>query len=213
MVGIIKINTEEELMLIYNFLQHGLLPDFTNGFQKRDFIRKCSNFVYNSNVLYVKHKNMLKRYFCEFETEQKNIIIKEKHLPGHIGANKLKNVIDEEFCGIKSKDISVFIESCRTCNLKSKPELTTNISPIIIEDVHQRIMADLMDFSMYSDFNSGYKYAFALIDCFSKFAFVFPIKEKTGIAISEILENIFYTEGQWTELVTDNGREFCNKDF
>ncbi|KAG0438085.1 Pol polyprotein [Dictyocoela muelleri] len=157
--------------------------------------------------------NVLKRYICNFEKEEKGKIIKEKHLPGHIGVNKLKNALDEEYCGITSVDVSNFIKSCDDCIRKSKPETIKSVQPIVIDDIHQRIMADLIDFSMYEHLNSGYKYAFTLIDCFSKFAFVFPIKKRDGSTIKDILEELFYTEGSWSFLHTDNGREFCNSDF
>ncbi|KAG0438246.1 hypothetical protein DMUE_3204 [Dictyocoela muelleri] len=94
---------------------------------------------------------------------RKNIINSEKHLPSHMGINKLKNLANEEYIGITSCDISNFISSCRNCNSKNKPEFSYKIVPIVVEDVHQLIMVNLIDFSMYSNFNSGYKYAFVLM--------------------------------------------------
>ncbi|KAG0440580.1 Pol polyprotein [Dictyocoela muelleri] len=209
---IYTIKTPEELMLIYNNLHHGFIPDFDKPFQRRDFLDKCSRFKYISNFLYINHNEVLKKYLCVFKNNEKNYIIRERHLLRHIGMNKLKNIIDDEFVGITSKDISNFIKSCKVCNEKTRPEQSRKINSIVIEDVHQRLMCDLMDFSIYSSNNFGYKYAFSLIDCFSKFAFVFPIKEKNGMTIVKILEDIFYTEGPWSNLHTDNGREFCNKE-
>ena len=48
------------------------------------------------------------------------------------------------------------------------------------------------------------------IDCFSRYAWVKPIKRKTGVEISRILEEIC-KEKQCRRLQTDKGKENLNK--
>ena len=51
--------------------------------------------------------------------------------------------------------------------------------------------ADLVEMQQFSKWNKGYRYLIMLIDCFSKFGWIAPIKNKTGESIAEAFEKIF----------------------
>lgn len=74
--------------------------------------------------------------------------------------------------------------------------------------------ADLMDMQKLSRKNKGYKYILAVIDCFSKFGWCIPIKQKQPSEIIRGFEIIFKkSECKPRSLHTDKGREFVNKPF
>ena len=50
--------------------------------------------------------------------------------------------------------------------------------------------ADLADMQLLSKFNKGIKYLLCVIDLFSKYAFVVPLKDKKGISIVKAFQNI-----------------------
>ena len=59
----------------------------------------------------------------------------------------------------------------------------------------------------------GYKYALTAIDLYTRFAWVIPLKRKTGSQVKEAFEKIFKESGRRpTKLWCDKGREFYNKD-
>ena len=65
----------------------------------------------------------------------------------------------------------------------------------------------------FSKWNKSYRYLLMLIDCFSKFGWIVPIKNKTGESVAEAFEKIF-KEGRIPKyLWTEKGKEFYNKDF
>lgn len=75
-------------------------------------------------------------------------------------------------------------------------------------------LADLVEMIPYADENLNFKYLLTVIDCFSKKAFVKPIKNKTGDAVARAMEKIFVDENRHPRfLQTDQGREFFNKPF
>ena len=73
-------------------------------------------------------------------------------------------------------------------------------------------MADLIDMVKYADLNESYKYILLVIDTFSKYVWLRPLKNKTGSSVAEAFRDIFETSGRTpARLVTDKGQEFNAK--
>ena len=78
-----------------------------------------------------------------------------------------------------------------------------------IDDLWQ---ADLADVSPLSKQNDNYEYLLTCIDVLSKFAWVIPLKNKTGRAITDAFSKVII-QRQPIHLQTDKGSEFKNKLF
>ena len=50
--------------------------------------------------------------------------------------------------------------------------------------------ADLADMQLISKFNKGFKFLLCVIDIFSKYAWVVPLKDKKGITITNAFQKI-----------------------
>lgn len=72
--------------------------------------------------------------------------------------------------------------------------------------------ADLVEMIPYSTQNKGYKYILCVIDCYTKFAWAFPLKSKTGIEVSKTMSKILINRAPKL-LQLDNGKEFYNLTF
>lgn len=86
---------------------------------------------------------------------------------------------------------------------------------VIVKGIDELWQADLADFQQYSRENRGNKYILVVIDCFSKFLWTRPIKNKSGDEIVKAFKDIF-KQGRGRipkNLQTDNGKEFYNKPF
>ena len=79
---------------------------------------------------------------------------------------------------------------------------------------------DLLHVQALSKYNDGYKYLLTVIDVFSKFLHIVPLKSKTGKAVSSavhsVLQNPKYLKPRkrrpiWVR--TDKGKEFLNTAF
>lgn len=80
-----------------------------------------------------------------------------------------------------------------------------------IDDLWQ---ADLVEMIPYAKNNKNYKYLLTVIDCFSKFAWVKPIKNKTSREIVDAMNTIFDEANRIPKnLQTDMGTEFYNNYF
>ena len=71
--------------------------------------------------------------------------------------------------------------------------------------------ADLVDMQEFFKFNRGVKYLLAVIDVFSKYGWLIPLKDKTGKSVASALETIF-KERKPEKMWVDKGKEFYNKN-
>ena len=70
---------------------------------------------------------------------------------------------------------------------------------------------DLLDFQKFSNENNGYRYLCVIIDCFTKYVWVKPLKNKSGKSLVKALALLLMTERP-KHLQADQGTEFFNKN-
>ena len=74
--------------------------------------------------------------------------------------------------------------------------------------------ADLVDVQALNKDNDGYRFLLTVIDVLSKYAWVVPLKDKTGKSLVDAFDAVFKKDGRVPErLQTDAGKEFLNKEF
>jgi len=88
-----------------------------------------------------------------------------------------------------------------------KPSVYRKVLTSFVDDQWQ---ADLLEMREFSEANKGFNYVLCVIDCFSKFAWIEPLKTKTGLETRKAFEKIFEKGRIPTKLQVDEGREFYN---
>ena len=74
--------------------------------------------------------------------------------------------------------------------------------------------ADLADMQLISKYNKGFRFLLCVIDIFSKYAWVVPLKDKKGISIVNAFQKILdKSERKPNKIWVDKGSEFCNNSF
>ena len=74
--------------------------------------------------------------------------------------------------------------------------------------------ADLLEIQKYSKWNKGIKYLLTVIDVFSKYGWIKPLKDKKTESVSSAFDTIFKkSKRQPEKLWTDKGSEFISKHF
>ena len=82
---------------------------------------------------------------------------------------------------------------------------------VMVSKIDEIWAADLVDMQNISRDNKGYKYLLTVIDVFSKYGWIQPLKSKTGVEVENAFKNIF-AEGRVPEkLWVDKGKEFYNQ--
>ena len=69
--------------------------------------------------------------------------------------------------------------------------------------------ADLADMQLISKFNNGFRFLLCVIDIFSKYAWVVPLKNRKGASIINVFQKILNKSGRKPNKIwVDKGREF-----
>ena len=73
---------------------------------------------------------------------------------------------------------------------------------------------DLADMQFISTYNKGIKYLLCVVDLFSKYTFVVPLKDKKGVSIVNTFQKILNnSDRKPNEIWVDQGSEFYNNVF
>ena len=71
--------------------------------------------------------------------------------------------------------------------------------------------ADIIDMQAFSKDNNGIKYLLTVIDIFSNFVWIVPLKRKTGQEVANAFSSIL-KERRPSKTWVDRGQKFYNKD-
>ena len=84
------------------------------------------------------------------------------------------------------------------------------MAPVMVLNIDQQWVADLAEMQRYWRQNRGVRYLLMVVDVLSKYAWVRPIKHKTGAELLKAFQSIV-TEGHRPQtLQTDKGKDFYN---
>lgn len=82
---------------------------------------------------------------------------------------------------------------------------------VVVSGIDNQWDADLADMSTLSKYNKGIKILLVVIDIFSRFLLVQPLKNKTAKAVVEGFKQIIQKGRKCKKLRTDKGSEFSNR--
>jgi transposase InsO family protein len=83
---------------------------------------------------------------------------------------------------------------------------------IYVSYINEQWEIDLLDYSSFSKSNFGYKYLITIIDVFSKYLYVIPIKTKSMQEVTSKL-TLLFDKVRPTKIRSDRGKEFDNSGF
>ncbi|RWR99203.1 hypothetical protein B4U79_05222, partial [Dinothrombium tinctorium] len=104
-------------------------------------------------------------------------------------------------------DVNQWLSTQPTYTLHKTARKRFERNKIIVSGIDEQWQADLADVSSFSSLNKGFKYLLCVIDVFSKFAWVIPIKNKKPVSIVNAFIKIF-RKRKPLYLQTDKGKEF-----
>ena len=82
---------------------------------------------------------------------------------------------------------------------------------VLVNGIDKIWAADLADMTAFSKFNQGFRYLLLVIDIFSKYGWIIPLKNKEGKTVASALKTIF-KERKPEKMWVDKGKEFYNRD-
>ena len=82
---------------------------------------------------------------------------------------------------------------------------------VVVGGVDETWAADLVDMSAFSRDNRGFKFLLSIIDIFSKYGWLVPLKDKKGTTVRDAFRTVFKDRTP-KKLWTDKGSEFYNRE-
>ncbi|WAR31101.1 YMD3-like protein [Mya arenaria] len=143
----------------------------------------------------------------------KNIYYNPKHAAAFAGPQKLDKVVKNEGkFNIGMHRIRRFLHDQESYSLHKPVRRRFQRNYVVSAGKDDLWMADLIDMVKFADWNQGFKYILLVIDTFSKYVWLQPLKYKTGDEVARAFEKIFTTSNRSpTKLITDKGQEFRAK--
>lgn len=80
-----------------------------------------------------------------------------------------------------------------------------------VDNIDDLWEADLCSLATLSEYNDGYNYILTVIDVFSKYAWVVPLKTKHNVNVKMAFKSIFAGGRKCLNLQTDKGKEFVGQ--
>ena len=138
----------------------------------------------------------------------KKIYYDPKHPASFAGPQKIYKVIkDEGKFNIGMYKIRKFLHNQESYGLHKPVRRRFKRNHVVSAGKDDLWMADLIDMVKYKDWNDGYRFIMLVIDTFSKYVWLRPLKQKSGHDVAEAFKNIFHSYGKSPKkLITDKGR-------
>lgn len=134
---------------------------------------------------------------------------------GHLGIHKTIAKIRDQFIwkGM-DRDIATRVRSCQVCSL-SKPAQNTKLGLLSSEVAERPLEKVFIDYvGPFPRSKLGNKFLLVCVDAFSKFVWLFPLRNATAqLTVNALRTQLFQHIGIPATLVSDNGTQFLSHLF
>ena len=136
------------------------------------------------------------------------------HPGSYEGLNNLYQVVKQEGkFKISHKQMKDWLENQDTYSLNKAVRRDFQRGRVIVSGIDDQWDADLASFAHDADQNDGYKYLLVVIDIFSQYAWIEPLKNKTAKEITTAFNQILTKGWKPRRLRTDAATDFRSKEF
>jgi transposase InsO family protein len=135
-------------------------------------------------------------------------------LGGHLGVRKTIHKIRQSLIWKSmDADIAARVRACRVCGI-SKPAQNTHYGMLASEVANRPMEKMFIDFvGKLPRSTAGNTYALVCVDAFTKFVWIFPVREASTATATRALNSVFAVFGIPEILVSDNASQFTSLNF
>ena len=144
-------------------------------------------------------------------SEVNKVVAEEFDQPKGSGATKLASCLRDNFVGISRDKIQNLNTDKGHYRRNAKFMNKATLKPIRARDVHVRNQIDLMDMGSKGSVKLNgqlYRYVLTVIDIFSRFVWLPPLKSKSSKEVAKELESIYVEHGAPRIIQSDQGGKF-----
>ena len=82
---------------------------------------------------------------------------------------------------------------------------------VVVKHIDDTWCSDLVEMQKFSKWNKGYRYLLMVLDVFSKYGWIVPLKDKKGESVAAAFKSILSEGRKPKRLWVDKGKEYYNK--
>lgn len=145
--------------------------------------------------------SILKKIYCDLSTAG-----------SYLGPDKLYTVLKNKgITNIGKHTVRKWLQNQDNYSLQKPVRQSFKKARVVVAGIDDQFDADLADVSNISHENDGVKYLLVVIDIFSKYLWIQPLKNKTAHEVVKGFKHIFDGGRTCKKLRTDNGSEIISK--
>ena len=156
----------------------------------------------------------VKTQICLPTSQRQHVMTLAHEKFGHLSRNLVVQHITKSFYWPTLwKDVRLHVQSCDTCQriTKKNPKKAPMIKREIVTVPFERVSIDLVGPLPKS--RGGFQYLFTYIDNASRWPEAEPLRTITAKAVTKAFETICLRNGFPRVVISDNGTQFCSKEF
>jgi len=143
-----------------------------------------------------------------------NNIINDIYIKNNFPSNeRLFNLVKKDNNDITRNEIKSFLEKQKEHQILKVQHNIKNTGHLVAFEKNEIWQIDIFVLQKYEKQNKGYSYIFAVVDIFTRKAFVEPMKNKSSEDCSIALEHIIKTNGIPKVIMSDNDKAYEGKEF
>lgn len=128
----------------------------------------------------------------------------------YAGPEKLFRVLNEKYPNVFTKSaIAAWLTSVDAYSVSKTPRRRFKTSRILVTRIHEQLEIDLTSVENLTKYNDGIRFLLFVIDVFTRFLWVRPLKDKRGQTILTALRPII-SNLKVDKIRSDKGSEFVN---
>ena len=204
----------EQYFNLLNFLQQGNLPATLSDDWKRKIQNKAQHFEIRQGCLYERNRlepNQPRRVIKVDEVESLLFNLHDNPTAGHFGINATYEQIHQRyFWPGMHNDVKKYVQTCAICQSKGKKTRTEPLRPLQVGKPFERVGIDFVGPLPIT--SKGNRYIVVLTEYLTKWPEARAVPDATEESVASFFyEEIICRHGCPKELLSDQGRHFCNK--
>lgn len=180
---------------------------------------RCENGVLLKHCSETPQRMDREKWRIVVPSDKRTDVLRECHdapLSAHGGKHKTIDRVSRRYCWPKMHaQISRYVHDCEVCRA-NKPANVVQRAPM-----GDRILANRPWQALYIDFvgpmprsKGGFTYLLVVVDAFTKFVHVHPMRVATAKGVIQYLEkHVFLVFGVPDQLISDNGSQFTSAEY
>ena len=141
----------------------------------------------------------------------KEVYYNPSHPSSFSSSRKLYAAVRKRYKNITKPEIRQWLQKQETYGLTRPVRHNFPRNRVIVNGIDVQWDGDLIDMVNLTKFNDQYKYILLMIDIFSRYVWLEPLKTKKGGEVAQAMKKVFDQGRQPVRLRTDKGTEFTNQ--